>query len=454
MLDRYIEYYKNVLYRTQDHLGYFNNFDEKELENCILEVLELVSEEDSIDDIRAILSSRSNIKKEFLKLFRDKKIASCASISYGTKNYFETMSYGYAKEVEQDVKRNFISKHKKLGEKDIFDLFSISSLFTYLSILILADKGVISLSDGIGKYLKVSDEIKNVSISSLLTFRTSFETIKPIKLANNKEELWYLLKNSIPTSNFSNSEINFLFLKLVIEKATGISYQDFIKEVFSDKFKLLDTSCSVDPYNVRLVNTNFDSYYFNDGTLVTNTCYNDGKTHDRLAHFFSNSSNYPTGSSGVFSTHQDMRKLISVILNGKLVKNSTLSQNSMDCNKVYSCFEPYFSGNSIHIFDDKGAILQMDPTMKSYSLLTANPTHNRVRYLGSSIKHLIKEDLKGKRTIVLPNGEEKIVTDSFLEDTKNLMHSVSKLLFQYTILEDVFVKELDSKKKKSKKISL
>lgn len=456
MIERYIEYYKNMLYRTQDHLRYFDNsLAEHELEDSILEVLDLISSEDSIDDIREILSSRSNIRNEFLKLFRDRKIAPCASISYGTKNYSLNMFYGYSKETEQDIKRNFVSRPKKSLEKDIFDLFSTSSLFTYLSILLLEEKGIISFSDSLGDYLKVSDDIKDVTIMSLLTFKTCFETVKPYTLANSKEELWYLLKNANVVSEFVNSDINFLFLKLIIEKVTGYSYSDFIKKEFSDKYNLVDTTCNVDSKNLRLVNTNYDSYYFSDGTLVTNTFYKEGKTHDRLAHFFSNNGNYATGSSGVFSTHSDMKKLFSAILNGKLVKNNNLLNSGTICdNPYFSDFGHYFSDNSIHISDDRGAILNLDPTMGNFSLLTANPTHNRVRYVDPVFEKRIMEDKKGKRSIILPSKEEKIISDSFLTDTKDLMHAVSKLLFQYTVLEDILNKELKQEKKKSKTISL
>jgi CubicO group peptidase (beta-lactamase class C family) len=135
-----------------------------------------------------------------------------------------------------------------------FNLASMNKMFTAMVIMQLAEAGKISLQDKVGKYLtdypnkSVAD---SVTIHQLLTHTSGMGNFwaEHDKLAKEKfktvEDYLPLFVNQklafAPGSDFLYSNSGYMVLGLIIEKITGKSYFDFVKENIYKPTKMMDT---------------------------------------------------------------------------------------------------------------------------------------------------------------------------------------------------------------------
>jgi len=138
----------------------------------------------------------------------------------------------------------------------IFNLGSINKLFTGIAIGMLADEGKISLSDTIGKHLPDypnKQAAEKVTISQLLAmtsgigdiFGPEFKAMDKSKLDSISSYLPLFATKPLefePGANRRYSNGGYIVLGAIIEKASGMSYYDFVKQRIFDKCGMKDTS--------------------------------------------------------------------------------------------------------------------------------------------------------------------------------------------------------------------
>lgn len=416
MLDRYLEYYYHML--SQANALNMESLQEEELEQLILPVLNCVFYEYSFLDAKNLLKAQSGIQQEFYRLFQNEKIAPGAYLSYGTIHCREKMWTGLASEIGENTQHKRCSDVKKMREDSVFDLFSVTKIFTYLSILSLAEKKKISIHDSIGEYLSVSKEVKKISIFDLLMGNVMIDFPKSFPFLIDPCKILTYLPYCF-CSEESDDKGNYLLLKLLIEKVMNCSFSHYLQE----QFPMLKNDLECSPF--RIVSSNYGASYYEDGMLKIDTEYPLGKTNDILASSFT-SKNVITGSCGIFASHESIQKLCDLLFLEEYVKPISFVPNHSDS----SC---YTSSFSVSFSDARGSAFHLDSFFHSYSLLTANPTHHRVRYLADCYLNEVHD---GK--INLPNGEEWMVSTHFLEEVSPLLEQVKKLVLQYAILEDLY----------------
>lgn len=137
-----------------------------------------------------------------------------------------------------------IENKKPIDSKSLFEIGSNSKAFTALGILNLQKSGQVKFEDEVTKYipwLKVKYKGKDVSITiEQLLHQTSgipFNTIDKIPVSNKDNALEETVKTLIgieldtePGKNFQYATINYDVLGLVIEKVSGKSYEEYMKE--------------------------------------------------------------------------------------------------------------------------------------------------------------------------------------------------------------------------------
>ena len=144
-------------------------------------------------------------------------------------------SFGYA---------NFDSK-ELLDNNSVFELASCSKQFTGMAIMILAEQGKLNYTDTIQKYIP-DLPYQNITIENLLThtsglpdymellqkhwdkkkFATNYDIVDLFK--KFKPKVYYL-----PNETFDYSNTGYALLSIIIEKASGITYSEFLdKNIF------------------------------------------------------------------------------------------------------------------------------------------------------------------------------------------------------------------------------
>jgi CubicO group peptidase (beta-lactamase class C family) len=145
-------------------------------------------------------------------------------------------------------------KKDSLTSHSAFHLASVSKTFTAMATLKLVEMGKIGLDDDVKKFLPGFPYDK-VSVKLLLSHRSGLPNYiyfmeqlgwNRQQYCSNEDVLSYLIKfkppmASVPGTHFTYCNTNYALLGLIIEKASGKSYADFLQTNFFTPLHMNDT---------------------------------------------------------------------------------------------------------------------------------------------------------------------------------------------------------------------
>lgn len=487
MLENYLEQYIEDLYQKQnlslekERQGLYSKKDYYEL---LKPVIELVSthKDYSLKEMREHLFKESKITEKLEEFIYQKEMVPGMVFSYGTNNYKETVVIGNRQEVSLDKNGNIIPSVQKMTEDTIFDLASITKIFTSISILKLVQDEIISLDDEVVKYAPEFKKLKGVTIFDLVTFNVPLKTNGRVDRASSKEEAENLLLNiEIDTTNENKhpyTDMGAMVLRYVIEHAVGMNYYTFVCENILNKVKMKDTHVLVPNIKLdRVASTNLDGKYYKDGNFMITKEAPVGTVYDPKARIMGQQEGILSGHAGLFSTASDMTNLAKGIIGGQIIddeyvemmaKNRTGRKYIEDGKEKYvqylgmMCYSkhPILSDSELfHAMSGKafasagytGTQMTVDPINEIYFFMASNRSHNRMTFIDPVQRNKVVTDEIGKKIILLPNGKTMIDATRFAwERDSVVVHPVLKLTIQYKMLEDIFTlmneKELQDEK--------
>jgi len=196
-------------------------------------------------------------------------------------------------------------KTKKVNQKTLFNIASISKSFTAIAIFRLVEQNKIKLSDTIGKFIdNVPADKLSITISHLLSHTSGFEQNYVCDgLTNSHEALAALLKDTLsfsPGSSFGYSNQNFEILAIIIEKITLIKYEKFIRREVLKPLKMKDTYF-------------WDEVNDKDNIAGKNEIIPDSLTKRNWGYI---------GSGGIYSTPIDLSIFWQAVIGNKLISKS------------------------------------------------------------------------------------------------------------------------------------
>ena len=107
---------------------------------------------------------------------------------------------------------------------------------------------------------------------------------------------------------------------------------------------------------------------------------------------------------------------------------------SKNPNHKHTEVEHYLSGRSFASYGWTGCKLLVDPENKIYTFFGSNRSHNRVTSIDKDVKDNI---IYNENRIVLPDGKEIVNATRFAFDKDILVDAITRLTFQYKMLEDI-----------------
>ena len=475
MLEKLLEQYVEKLYQSQNigaNTLQQNLYSKKDYYELLKPVVELVKKykDYSLEELRNILFVNSGIEQKLEEFIYRKEMVPGMVFSYGTDKYKETVVIGNRQEVSLDEFGNLVPSPKKMTEDTIFDIASITKIFTSISILKLVQNGIIKLDDEITKYAKEFINLKGITIFDLITFSVPLKTNGRVDKASTKEEAEKILFNievdSINDNKRPYTDMGCMVLKYVIEHVSGIDYYSFVCENILNKIKMKDTHVVIPNIKLdRLASTNFDGKYYKDGNFsITKNLL--GAVYDPKAQIMGQFDGILSGHAGLFSTANDMTNLAKAIINGEVLdneyvemmaKNRTGRKYIEDGKEKYVqylgmlCYSKHpiladselfhaMSGKSFASAGWTGTQLTVDPINQLYFFMAGNRSHNRMTFIDSIQKDKVVIDDKGKKTILLPNGKTMIDATRFAWDRDSIIvHPSLKLAIQYKMLEDIYM---------------
>ena len=357
---------------------------------------------------RSGLFKLNGIENKIKTIIDDKKLAPGIVIDYGTLNNQETILYRNSQDIYENEEA-YANKISMMSPNTLFDLASTSKLFTAISILQLAQIGLIDLNGPVREYTDKFPNISDVKIIDLLTFNVPIKTDKRIdeaKSFNEAEQILFTVHQYNNTKPYIYTDMGCLVLKYIIEGITGVSLKKFIEDHILWPCGMDRTFLNV-PNSLlsNVANENYASYVDDNGKIVTLTNIYPGIVHDAKANALNHQLGNASGHAGWFSCATDMSKLAKGLLTNVLLKDEfllMLGQNSQidspqigdetpqwkshhgiltftkQPNPDFLRVQPFLSGKAFISPGFAGTTFCLDPLNKIYCFSAGNRLHNRI----------------------------------------------------------------------------
>lgn len=481
-LDNFIEEYINYLIKNQNTgvtIDLQNIFSKKEYYELLYPVIELlkVSKDEDIKILRKELFNRSNILENVSEIV-DKGLTSGVEITMSTPNYKQDIIYGNTQDYIRDDNGVFIPKKVAMKGDTIFDLASVTKLFTSLAILtILEDNDDFSLDDKLVKYCPKFKYLDDITIYDLLTFRVPLISDGRIDLAEDYDEACKRLfntkvnlKSAVLSPNGSPySDIGPMILKFVVEAYTKMDFYTYIKERILDKLSMGDTHVIVPDIDLkRCVNTDYAGIINSSGDVYIREKHGVGNVYDDKARIMQKGPNMHhelSGHAGLFSTTDDMSKLSNSLIDGTIISEKLRDEMAMNrTGRTYMDnngnlkLRNYFgylvyskhplsaaelwapvSGRSFASAGWLGNYLGIDPLNKTSIFIGANKANARLTQVALNQKDLLRVNSNGLSGINIDNNYFMVNSNRYAWIKDDLLvRPCTKLLLQYRMLEDFY----------------
>ena len=245
-------------------------------------------------------------------------------------------SYGYAQIFDDNHQP--LNEPEKMTTDHLFDIASLTKVVgTTTSIMLLADKGKLSVDDPVGKYIKAftSPDKAAITIRHLLTHTAGLYEWYPMYYrASNKQET-YLLIGELPLAfpigkQRKYSDLGFTILGQIVEIVSGQPLDEFMQQHIFIPLKMNHTSYNPlvnqkgvkfaatsigNPYEKRMVYDSSLGFQFRE---INHTSWDHwrnytlkGEVNDGNAYYANKGI---SGAAGLFSTVDDLQKLVDMLM--------------------------------------------------------------------------------------------------------------------------------------------
>jgi CubicO group peptidase (beta-lactamase class C family) len=211
------------------------------------------------------------------------------------------------------------AEKKPLTAASRYRIGSITKMFTAVMIFQLVEEGKLKLTDTLDKFFPQIPNANRITIAHILAHRSGIHdslldrNLRPSSKTNpiTKDELLTLIAKGAPDfepdAKHSYSNSGYTLLGLIVEKLTGKSYGEALKERITSKIGLKDT-------------------YIATGNIDVNK--NESLTYRYLGDWKQEPETHPSllfGAGAIVSTPNDMAKFIQALFDLKLISQESLA---------------------------------------------------------------------------------------------------------------------------------
>lgn len=325
--------------------------------------------------------------------------------AYGTSCESEYARYGRAQETTLE-NGQFIPCVRPLQEDSIYDLASLTKLFTSVMTMILVERGKLSLDEHVGEIDRRFVHLQNVTVFDTLCYRVCLQTPGRIDGAPSREEglrRLFAVQSAPSPAVRIYSDINAMVMKYVIEAKTGMTLYDAIARYILTPAGMSETYAAVpEDQRFRCVCYNYEHRIArNTYTLRTDT--HAGVVHDPKAMLLCADGSL-CGHAGLFSTRADMVRFAQALLRSEIILRESLLEIATNRTGRYNadgtyrqplgflCFTrhplqrlsevpAHMGAHALGISGFTGNHLVLDPDLDCFEVFLGNRCHGRVSHI-------------------------------------------------------------------------
>ena len=262
-------------------------------------------------------------------------------------------AFGFAE--KNDYHNKPLAHPEKMTPGDLFDLASLTKVVgTTTAIMLLVDRGQIHVDDPVSKYIPAfgSGDKKQITIRNLLTHTAGLITWYPLFYrASGKEETYRLIHElplAYPVGKIRKySDLGFILLGEIVEKVSGMPLNEFdslnifqplgmqhttYNPLAAGRFKEFAATSHGNPFETRMVHDSSLGYVFKE---IDPNQWNGwrhynlrGEVNDGNAWYALNGI---SGHAGLFSTADDLQKLVDMLKNeGRVGGKQFISKETLE----------------------------------------------------------------------------------------------------------------------------
>ena len=336
-------------------------------------------------------------------LLTETRMLTGLAVAYGTSGTAEYTYSGLAQESDFSV-AGFPYAPRLLKPDALFDLASLTKLFTAVLTLQLAEDHLLSLEDTIAHLDPRFPHLADISIYELMTFQVNPQTDGRLDNApSRKDALNRLFASSpapLPTIRVY-SDIPAMILSRILESVTSLPYATLLQRKILEPLGMTETFCRIpEAFRSRCVNYSGEHRLIS-GRYSLRTIPSPGIPHDPKALLLQGDTSDCFGHAGVFSTLSDMISFSQGLLSGRLLSPASLRlmgtnrvgrNNGDGTHRQYLgtlCFTHhpeqrlsevpvFFSPQAFAISGFTGNHLSLDPERGLFILFLGNRVHGRL----------------------------------------------------------------------------
>ncbi|MFE2294133.1 serine hydrolase [Streptomyces sp. NPDC059452] len=230
-----------------------------------------------------------------------------------------------------------------MAEDTVFDLASISKLFTSILAVQQIERGTLELEAAVASYLPdfAGGGKQDITVRQLLTHTSGFRSWIPLYEEPTREgklrRLWNEVPASTPGSTYLYSDLNLISLQLILERITGHPLDALLRDEITAPLGMHRTRYNPPASWKPKIAATEDARLPWSG-LERGLVW--GEVHDENAYSFDG----VAGHAGVFSCAWDLAVLARTLLNGGVYGRARiLSEDSVDL--LFTDFNTAFPGD-------------------------------------------------------------------------------------------------------------
>ena len=246
---------------------------------------------------------------------QESRSLACMSVACGTYNTVHTAMGGIASADGQPVRAD-----------SIFDLASLSKLFTGLTAMRLRAEGRLDFDAPVTRYAPQFIHLDGVTVSQVLGFELALRTPERIDAQPDPKTAEAVLFACRPFHNGlkAYSDIHAMVARYILEGAAGMPLMSLVEKELLSRLGMVNTWCCVpEAVRIRCVSHDREHRIESDRWLVREGIA-PGTVHDPKARAMAPEGEAFCGHAGLFSTAEDMVKLCQGILKGDVISDSDL----------------------------------------------------------------------------------------------------------------------------------
>ena len=314
------------------------------------------------------------------------------------------------------------------GERTVFDLASVTKIFTGIILMRLWEGGMLDPFRRVTWYCPEFRNLREVTVEQMMGFQVRINTPERVDRQADREGALRCLREAFSAGDPGRraySDIPAMILKYVIERILGTGLAEGVRRLVLEPAGMGETWARVPEDRIGDCLAYGPEYRIEGDNWIRRPGPERGTPHDPKAAILQGDTGDLCGHAGLFSTLGDMERLARAILEGKILREESLRR--MTVNRTgrrlrdgtftqylgYCCYlkhpDQYFSeipawmsSSAFGIGGFTGNHFSVDPDRNAFTVFLGNRVRNRLTVL------VPPEGKKREDYGLLPDGRGEI----------------------------------------------